>query len=79
MANAGPAESSVPVPVTEADDMSRTMAPEAVSSEPQGLTALNDDAVARRAYEMYEADGYRHGRDVEHWLAAEEELRQRNR
>jgi hypothetical protein len=31
--------------------------------------------IARRAYELYLARGGVHGRDVEDWLAAEQELR----
>ncbi len=37
----------------------------------------NDDEIARRAYQLYEARGGGHGRDVEDWLQAERELRQR--
>jgi len=33
------------------------------------------EAIARRAYELYAATGYQHGRDVEHWLEAERQLR----
>jgi hypothetical protein len=33
------------------------------------------DAIARRAYELYEGSGCPPGRDVEFWLAAERELR----
>ena len=34
----------------------------------------NDDAIARRAYELYEARGGEPGRDLEDWLKAEREL-----
>jgi hypothetical protein len=33
------------------------------------------DAVARRAFELWEQHGRRPGRDLEHWLQAEAELR----
>jgi uncharacterized protein HemX len=33
------------------------------------------DAIAVRAYELFEARGYAHGHDVEDWLRAEAELR----
>lgn len=33
------------------------------------------EAIAQRAYELYVAAGYQHGRDVEHWLEAERQLR----
>jgi hypothetical protein len=38
---------------------------------------LNPDDVARRAHELYEARGRGEGRDVDDWLQAEDELRQR--
>lgn len=34
---------------------------------------LHDD-ITRRAYELFLEDGAVHGRDVEHWLRAEQEL-----
>ena len=33
------------------------------------------EAIARRAYELYAASGFQDGRDVEHWLEAERQLR----
>ncbi|HWD20761.1 MAG TPA: DUF2934 domain-containing protein [Verrucomicrobiae bacterium] len=33
--------------------------------------------IARRAYEIWEQSGRAHGRDVEHWLRAEAEIRGR--
>jgi DUF2934 family protein len=38
---------------------------------------LSHDAIAMRAYEIFLRDGAPHGRDVEHWLKAESELRAR--
>ena len=32
------------------------------------------DAIAKRAYELYEESGHPQGRDVEFWLMAEREL-----
>jgi len=32
------------------------------------------EAIARRAYELYQESGYPNGRDVEFWLLAEREL-----
>jgi hypothetical protein len=32
------------------------------------------DEIARRAYELFLQQGAQHGRDVDHWLAAEREL-----
>ena len=35
----------------------------------------NPDAVARRAYEIYQRRGGNHGADIDDWLAAERELK----
>ena len=32
----------------------------------------NHDRIARKAYEIYEQRGREHGKNVEHWLEAEE-------
>lgn len=32
------------------------------------------DAIARRAYELFLQEGANHGRDLAHWLKAEQEL-----
>lgn len=40
----------------------------------------DDDLIERirqRAYELWEADGQPEGRELEHWLQAEQELRER--
>ena len=37
--------------------------------------AMTDSDTARRAYELYEQRGCQHGRDVDDWLLAENELR----
>jgi hypothetical protein len=34
-----------------------------------------DDAIARRAFELYSARGYQDGHDIDDWLNAERELR----
>jgi hypothetical protein len=36
--------------------------------------AVLTELIARRAYELFVEGGSQHGRDVEHWLAAEREL-----
>ena len=38
---------------------------------------LPHDLIAMRAYELYLGDGAPEGRDLEHWLRAESELRER--
>ena len=40
-------------------------------------STLTHDAIASRAYQLFLADGAAHGRDLEHWLRAESELRSR--
>lgn len=40
-----------------------------------GPRPLTHEAIARRAFELYAASGYPHGRDVEFWLEAERELK----
>jgi hypothetical protein len=45
-----------------------------VSVQPTEST-LTHDVIAARAYELFLRDGARHGRDVDHWLRAEHELR----
>ena len=42
---------------------------------PQGASSPDANAVARRAYEIYESRGRIDGYDVEDWLQAERELR----
>jgi len=32
------------------------------------------DKIQQRAYELFEQDGYEHGRDLEHWIRAEAEI-----
>jgi len=38
-----------------------------------GRAAASHDAIARRAYELYEARGCAHGCDLDDWLQAERE------
>jgi hypothetical protein len=40
------------------------------------LTSMTDDAIARRAYGLYEERGREHGHDLDDWLRAERELRE---
>ena len=53
----------------------RATTPEIVSGEELGGLALKiQDAIAHRAYELFEARGYRDGHDLEDWFRAESEL-----
>ena len=36
---------------------------------------VDEEQIRRRAYELYVEDGYQDGNQLEHWLAAERELR----
>jgi Protein of unknown function (DUF2934) len=38
------------------------------------MTQISTDEIAKRAYEIWEADGCLHGRDVDYWLLAEAQL-----
>ena len=42
------------------------------------LLSLTHADIANRAYELFLANGAMHGRDLEHWLQAESELRSRS-
>ena len=63
----GPAEISTPDPVSEASD--------APGPAITGAYAPSPSEIAQRAYEIYAEQGYGHGRDLEHWLTAEQELK----
>ena len=43
-------------------------------SIPTTSTMRSADEIARRAYELFLQQGAQHGRDIDHWLAAEREL-----
>jgi hypothetical protein len=58
-------EQSSPVTKSTANDVSTT------------TSSLTHGDIAMRAYELYLADGATAGRDLEHWLRAESELRDR--
>jgi hypothetical protein len=49
----------------------------AESSLNGGVSSLNHSDIAHRAYELFLSSGAMHGRDLEHWLQAESELRDR--
>ena len=62
-----PGEVSMPAPISEASDASGP----ALASAGTPLAS----EIAQRAYEIYAEQGYGHGHDLEHWLAAEKELK----
>ncbi|MGB8770291.1 MAG: DUF2934 domain-containing protein [Candidatus Korobacteraceae bacterium] len=48
------------------------------TSEPAGIS-VNEDAIRKRAYELYEQRGWLDGHAVDDWLAAEAELQLKSR
>ena len=46
-----------------------------MKNQTQMQTKPSRDVIARRAYEIWKTTGCPAGRDVEHWLQAEQELR----
>ena len=56
---------------------SQNAAVKVVELEPQSLSERANrmyEAIAQRAFEIFESEGCSHGRDLEHWLQAEAEL-----
>jgi hypothetical protein len=45
------------------------------STESSTSQPLGDDAISRRAYELWEKEGRPEGSDLRHWLQAEQDLR----
>ena len=43
-------------------------------AQPAASARPSDEEIARRAYEIYEREGRQPGRELQNWLAAEEEL-----
>jgi HSP20 family protein len=59
----------------ESGDGRQAATPEIISGEGIGALASKiRDAVAHRAFELFEARGYERGRDLEDWFRAESEL-----
>jgi hypothetical protein len=54
---------------------STSTAPRRVTKKISDTIQLEPTQIAQRAYEMFLRRGSTHGRDLEDWLAAEEELR----
>lgn len=44
--------------------------------DPQEQPTFSPEEIAERAYQIYERDGRSDGRDMDHWLQAERELRE---
>lgn len=56
----------------------RKSSPTTSTTATSSLSTLTHADIANRAYELFLASGAAHGRDLEHWLKAESELRQRS-
>ena len=52
----------------------RTSTTTSATIEPDTCIFTLEDAIRRRAYELYEQRGGEHGHDVDDWLQAEEEI-----
>jgi HSP20 family molecular chaperone IbpA len=60
---------------TQGTSLSRdTSVPVGVRKNDRQFSDRANDAVARRAYSLFLADGAANGKDLEHWLKAESEL-----
>ena len=62
--------------------VTKTPAPKSTGARPRGTktkspngTNLTHDEIAKRAYHLFLQEGAVHGRDMDHWLLAEQELR----
>jgi hypothetical protein len=65
-------------PRTKTTETSPVLSLNHVESSPNGgASSVNHDDIANRAYELFLSNGAMHGRDLEHWLQAESELRDR--
>jgi len=49
--------------------------PRATKTKSSNGTKLTHDEIAARAYHLFLRDGAVHGRDIDHWLLAEQELK----
>ena len=52
-----------------------TTSARSATTSPEDADGIPREAIAQRAFELFAASGYLHGRDVEHWLEAERQLR----
>jgi Protein of unknown function (DUF2934) len=67
------AKKTVGVPKVDGPSARASPSP-ALETIPALPTLLLQEQIAQRAYQMFEQDGFQHGRDLQHWLAAESEL-----
>ena len=66
----------MPRPPRIADGATGASIPKRPAAKKQnGHVPNNDDAVSRKAYEIYQSRGGDHGRDLDDWFEAEKQLR----
>ena len=76
-ANTTPRTTRARKPDTTFETAIRDTASDSTALETTTTAPLPHDLIAMRAYELYLGDGAPQGRDLEHWLRAESELRER--
>jgi hypothetical protein len=71
-------KSNKPTPSTTTRTRTRKSSTTPATTTASSLSSLSHADIANRAYELFLAAGAPHGRDLEHWLQAERELRSRS-
>ena len=64
---------STEIPPTKASDSTSRKRP---AGQTPSVPPGTHDVIAQRAYELFIQEGAQNGRDLEHWLRAEQELRE---
>ncbi len=59
---------------TRADPVLHDQSGRLMPVDPLGTNASREEAVRRRAYELYEQSGREEGQALQHWLTAENEI-----
>jgi hypothetical protein len=63
------------IPTMTSVEIKKTVAPKRSRAKSAQSAIVDEEAIARAAYERFVARGMAHGHALEDWLAAEEELR----
>jgi len=71
-------EKETPAPKTVSKSAAKVESAPAktVAKEVCSSPSICAESISERAYLLWEATGYEHGRHEEHWLAAEQQLKQ---
>ena len=59
---------------TASKSSTKTTAKPKRATAKQSSASVTSQEIAERAYQMWEQEGYPSGRELEHWVAAEQEL-----